>query len=129
MKQATGKFEVKSSPLEVDSLAKDIGLARMKFDKKFEGALIATSLVSMMGIMNGSLGSGSYVALEKVTGELESKKGTFCLQHSSSMNRGKPAQSITVVPDSGTDELAGIEGSMVIDIVEGQHFYTFNYKI
>jgi hypothetical protein len=129
MKQVKGKFEVKSFPLEGDSLASDIGFMRMRFEKRFEGALAGNGVVSMMGIMNREIGSGGYVALEKISGELDSMRGTFCVQHSSTMSKGKPEQSITVIPDSGTGDLSNIRGHMVIDIIEGQHFYTFHYDI
>ena len=73
-------------------------------------------------------GSMAYVALEKVTGTLAGRQGCLVLQHASQMVRGKPFQSIRVVPDSGTDELLGLEGEMQIDIRDGEHFYTFEYN-
>jgi hypothetical protein len=129
MKTVKGSFQVKSSPLENDSTTQEIGAMRMKFDKSFEGSLSAKSIVSMMGIMDRSTGSGAYVAIEKIEGELENKKGSFCMAHSSSMNQGVPQQSITVIPGTGTDELKNISGTMIIDIIDGNHFYTFQYQI
>jgi hypothetical protein len=129
MKQIKGKFEVKSMPLELDSLSKELGLMKMKFEKNFEGELRAISTVSMIGTFSKEINSGGYVAIERIEGELGSKKGSFYLQHSSSMSRGVPTQSISVIPDSGTDQLKGISGNMTIDIIEGQHFYTFNYYL
>ncbi len=129
MTQVKGTFEVQSSPLEADDVTRALGAVRMKFEKRFHGPLTATSFVSMMGVMDRETGSGGYVGLEKVTGELEGKRGSFLLQHSSTMNRGKPRQSVLIVPCSGTDALAGIHGEMVIDIVDGQHFYTLDYDL
>lgn len=129
MKTIKGKFEVKSTPLPLDEDLQSLGAMRMMFEKKFEGALAADGLVSMMGLMNGELGSGGYVALERVTGSVEGRDGSFCLQHSSTMERGKQKQSITVIPDSGTGQLQGISGSMVVEIVKGQHFYNFEYSL
>lgn len=128
-KTIKGKFSVKSQSLEADELTQALGAMRMRFDKQFEGALNATSAVSMLGIMNRELGSGGYVAIEKLTGDIEGKKGSFFFQHSSTMNRGTPSQSIQVLPDTGTDELEGLSGHMVIDIVDGEHFYTFAYEL
>ena len=74
-------------------------------------------------------GSAGYVAMEWVQGSLHGRKGSFVLQHSATMNRGAPAMHITVVPDSGTEALQGILGSLTISIVEGKHHYAFDYTI
>jgi Protein of unknown function (DUF3224) len=129
LKQIKGTFEIQRSPIASDELATTIGFTSAKFEKKFKGPLSATSLVSMMGIMNKELGSGAYVALEKITGQLEGLSGSFALMHSSSMDKGKPKQLISVVPDSATDQLKGLSGNMTIDIIEGQHNYTFDYEV
>jgi hypothetical protein len=129
MPTATGSFAIKSSPLDLADTEKAIGHGRMLFEKTFAGDLVGSSVVSMLGIMNMQLGSGGYVAIEKITATLAGKRGTFLLQHSSQMNRGQPTQSITVVPDSATDDLAGLSGSMTIDIREKQHLYTFEYEL
>jgi hypothetical protein len=128
-KTIKGPFEVKSTPLATDEVCVAVGVMRMRFDKQFSGALEANGIVSMMGMMNQELGSGAYVALERITGTLEGRKGSFSMQHSSSMNRSKPTQAIRVVPDSGTGELLGLKGEMTIDILEGgKHFYNFTYE-
>lgn len=124
-----GSFEIKTSPQANDETSEKIGIMRMSFEKKFSGALDGTGLVSMMGMMNKELGSGAYVALEKFSGTLEGRAGTFCFQHNSKMSRGKTEQSISVVPDSGHGELKGLSGQMTIDISEGKHFYTFEFEI
>lgn len=129
MKKIKGSFAIKSIPEQGDSALNKMGGMKMLFEKDFSGDLKAKSIVSMMGLMNRELNSGGYVALEIVEGVLEGKTGSFVLQHSSLMNRGVPGQSITVVPDSGTLELQGIKGQMTIDILEGQHYYTFEYEL
>ena len=115
--------------MPADDVLQKVGAMRMKFEKKFEGGLVATSVVAMMGMMDQKKGSGGYVALERVVGEIEGLKGSFCLQHSSFMTRGVPLQKIQVIPDTGTDELEGLTGDMVIEIIDSQHYYTFNYEI
>lgn len=129
MKTLKGKFSLTATPLEADQVIKKLGGIQMHFEKEFFGPLEARSSVSMMGVMNKELGSGSYVALERVEGTVDGLRGTFGMQHSSSMNRGKSEQLISIIPDSGTDELKGISGKMVIDIVDGQHYYTFEYSL
>lgn len=128
-KTVKGRFEIKSNPLPVDDITQSIGAMRIAFEKRFIGALDAIGVVSMMGVMNKEIGSGAYVALERITGSLDDLKGSFSLQHSSSMARGIPAQKISVIPDSGTEDLKNLSGEMIIDIVDGEHFYTFNYVI
>ena len=129
MKTVRGKFEIKSTPATADDNIKKMGGMAMTFDKVFSGFIEATSKVSMFGIMNRELGSGGYIALELVEGAIEGKKGSFVLQHSCLMSRGQQEQLIQVIPDSGTGELQGLSGAMKIEIIEGQHFYNFEYGI
>ncbi len=123
--KAVGTFNVKLAPL--DSTEPKIG--RMSIDKVFEGSLSATSKGEMLSLMTDVKGSAAYVAIERVTGTLSGRRGSFALQHNASMDRGKPMQSVTVVPDSGTEELAGLSGSMTIRIEGGKHFYEFVYAV
>lgn len=129
IKQAIGPFEVKLQPQPLSDIARQTGLGRMSLDKHFHGDLEATSHGEMLAFRSSVPGSAGYVAMETVSGTLQGRAGSFVLQHSSSMTRGTPAQSITVVPDSGTGDLLGIAGSMAIDIVEGRHSYRFDYTL
>jgi hypothetical protein len=45
------------------------------------------------------------------------------------MTKGKGDLTITVVPDSGTEELKGITGLVTIKIENGKHFYDFEYSL
>jgi hypothetical protein len=101
----------------------------MFIDKVFEGDLAARSIVLMLAVSTGTEGSAGYVAMERVTGTLHGRPGSFALQHSGTMTRGAPELSVTVVPDSGTDRLAGLTGRMAIDIVDGKHLYDFTYSL
>ncbi len=83
----------------------------------------------MMLAMGNASGSAGYVAMELVTGTLDGRKGTFALQHSGTMARGTPTLHVHVVPDSGTDELAGLSGLLAIEITDGKHRYVFDYSI
>lgn len=126
---ATGTFQVNLTPQADEWNALDQGLGRMLLEKTFAGQLEGTSSGQMLSFRSATQGSAGYVAVEKVTGSLGGKNGTFVLQHSSTMDRGIPNQSITVIPDSGTDELQGLSGSMIIRIEDGQHFYDFEYEL
>ncbi|HEX4065339.1 MAG TPA: DUF3224 domain-containing protein [Acidobacteriaceae bacterium] len=130
MQQATGTFEVKLVPQKADNAqAEAAGLGRMALDKQFDGALAATSQGEMLSILDREKGSGGYVAMERVTGTLDGRKGSFILQHNATMNRGEAEMNIVVVPDTGTGQLAGISGSMTVKIEGGQHYYYFDYSI
>lgn len=123
---AKGPFDVKLVP-QADA---GDGVGRMTLDKRYHGELDASSQGQMLAVMGGIQGSGSYVALERVSGDLGGRKGTFALQHAGTMNRGAQSLSITVVPDSGTGDLAGLAGRMDIRIEpDGKHFYDFEYTL
>lgn len=126
---ATGPFEVKLSPQSAAPGIESANLGRMTLDKHFSGDLEASSLGEMLSAGGSVQGSAGYVAIERVTGVLHGKRGSFVLQHSGTMNRGVPQLTITVVPDSGTDELTGLIGSMQIQIEQGKHFYSFDYSL
>jgi hypothetical protein len=126
---ATGPFDVKLAPQPLTDPS-DPMLARMSIDKQYHGDLEATGKGEMLSAGTPAKGSAGYVAIEKVSGTLHGRKGTFVLQHSATMNRGTPELSITVVPDSGTDELAGLSGKMNIIIAAGgKHSYEFEYRL
>ncbi|MDH3786405.1 MAG: DUF3224 domain-containing protein, partial [Acidobacteriota bacterium] len=74
-------------------------------------------------------GSAGYVAIEQVTGTLHGRRGSFVLQHTGTMNRGAPSLAVTVVPDSGTGDLVGLEGEFTINVEDGKHLYEFNYRL
>ena len=127
--RATGTFDVKLSPQPADAYADGIGLARMTIDKTFAGELEGSSKGQMLSAMGAVKGSAGYVAIERVSGTLAGRRGTFVLQHHATMDRGSPSLTISVVPDSGADELAGLAGTMQIKIEGGQHLYEFTYTL
>ncbi|HEV7492005.1 MAG TPA: DUF3224 domain-containing protein [Rhodanobacteraceae bacterium] len=129
---AAGPFDVNlgPQPLALKDDGEGATRARMSLDKRYHGDLDAISKGEMLSAMTGTEGSAGYVAIEKVSGTLGGRKGTFVLQHNATMTRGTPFLNIIVVPDSGTGELAGLTGSMKIDIAEGgKHFYAFDYRL
>lgn len=124
---ATGTFEVKLNPQ--DDKSGDASLGRMTIDKQWHGDLEGSSNGQMLTAGTTVKGSAGYVAIEKVSGTLKGHKGTFVLQHSGTMTRGEGQLTITVVPDSGTEELQGLTGKMSIKIENGKHFYEFDYAL
>jgi len=122
---------VKVVPQKPDTqIARAANLGRLTIDKRFHGDLEGISKGEMLATQTEVPGSAGYVAMERVTGSLKGRQGSFVLQHSATMSRGTPTSSITVVPDSGTGELKGITGTMTIAVTsDGGHTYEFSYKI
>jgi hypothetical protein len=127
MNKAVGTFHVKINSLPAYNTSEDAKLARMSIDKQFQGDLEGTSQGEMLSAGTDTQGSAGYVAIERVTGTLDGRSGGFVLQHNATMTRGAPYLNIIVVPDSGTGELVGIEGTMNIIIEKGKHSYEFEY--
>jgi hypothetical protein len=126
---ASGTFEVKLTPQAAEE-GTDPSLGRMSIDKQFHGDLEGTSKGFMLSSAATIVkGSGGYVAMERVTGTLKGRSGSFVLQHSGTMTRGTPQLNITVVPDSGTGQLTGISGTFTIKIDAGKHSYDFEYTL
>lgn len=126
---AKGPFEVKLNPQTPDGNFEDATMGRMTIDKQFHGDLEATSKGQMLSAMTDVKGSAGYVAMERVTGTLHGRSGSFVLQHSATMTRGVPQLSVTVVPDSGTGQLVGLAGKMDLIITDGKHSYDFEYTL
>ena len=125
--RATGSFEVQL--MAQPAVHTDAGVGRMSIDKTFSGDLQGSSQGEMLSAMTAVKGSAAYVAIERVTGSLHGRQGSFVLQHTGVMDRGTPRLDVTVVPDSGTGELGSLAGRMAIDIVAGKHLYTFDYSL
>jgi uncharacterized protein DUF3224 len=128
-KHASGEFEVKIVPQKDEGIG-DPTIGRMSVTKVYRGDLEGTGLAQMLtGMAADVKDSGAYVAIERVRGTLHGRKGSFAVHHRGVMTRGAQDLAITVIPDTGTEELAGITGTMTIDIREGKHFYGFDYTL
>jgi hypothetical protein len=130
MTVATGIFEVKINPQSEDK-GEGSTMGRMSLDKQYHGDLEATAKGEMLyASSTGVQGSGSYVAVERVTGKLNGKTGSFALAHKGTMAGGKQQMDIAIVPDSGAGELAGISGTVKIIITaDGKHSYELEYTL
>jgi hypothetical protein len=123
---ASGAFDVKVTPQKDGD---EVTIGRMTLDKQFHGDLEGTGKGVMLAVSTSVKGSAGYVAMEKVTGTLKGRSGSFVLQHSGTMTRGAPQLMVSVVPDSGTGQLLGLTGTMTIKIADGKHSYDFEYSI
>lgn len=127
MQTISGRFEVKMTP-EPGELDAE-GIARFRLDKRYEGALTAEAKGLMTAHQATVAGSAGYVAVERVRGSLDGRSGSFVLQHNGLMWGETRQLSIEVIPDSADGDLAGLRGRMGIRIVDGVHFYDFEYSL
>ena len=128
--RASGSFDVKIVPQPADGRPEAAALGRMTIDKTYHGDLDGTAVGQMLtGMSPTEKTSGVYVAVERVTATLAGRTGSFLLHHTGVMDRGAQSLKITVVPDSGTEQLTGLTGTMAIEIRDGGHFYTFDYTL
>lgn len=127
--RAYGQFEVEITPLQPAIDEDGVSTGRNQIDKQFQGDLDGTSRGEMLTAMIPANQSAAYVAIERVNARLEGRRGTFVLQHTASSTATGQKLLVTVVPGSGTGQLAGITGTMVIEGRAGNHTYTFEYSI
>lgn len=129
--RATGSFDVKVNAAKPDTqVARAANLSRLTIDKRFHGDLEGISKGEMLALQTETKGSAGYVALERVTGKLKGRSGSFVLQHSATMNRGDSRAEISVVPDSASGELRGLSGKMIISVAsDGTHSYEFDFRL
>ena len=128
MPTARGPFDV-TIEAEPPFLEQDgIKLNRNMVRKEYSGDILGKSESQMVAAYTATPGSAGYVAIEHFTGSVGGKSGSFVLQHHGLMERGEAALTVTVVPDSGTGELAGISGMLEIDNDEGRHSYVLEYE-
>ncbi|NVK56761.1 MAG: DUF3224 domain-containing protein [Alteromonadaceae bacterium] len=122
MQRVLGEFIVELTPQQ-----DELDMGRMLINKSFTGELAGSSNGQMLSKRSSVKGSAGYVAIEQFTGQLQGKQGTFSLQHMGIMSKGQQKLTVVVVPDSATGELEGLYGNMQIQIVEGKHYYDFEF--
>jgi len=129
MPSIRGEFDVQAVPQPTEADPNFAGVARLLLDKSFHGPLEAVSRGQMLAV-GGTEGWGVYVAIEQVDGVLEGRRGGFALYHNGTMTPSEGQHlSVMVAPQSGTGQLGGIAGQMAIEIIDGKHFYVFEYDL
>jgi len=129
MAHAKGTFEVKISPQAPEQGVGDPGIGRMAIEKQFQGDMQGQGKGQMLAVGTAIDGSAGYVAMERVEARVHGRQGSFALQHSGTLTRGTPQLSVTIVPDSGAGELAGIAGQLTITVAGGVHAYDLEYSL
>jgi hypothetical protein len=126
---ARGPFEVETTADDGPDDFDGARLGRWTLEKRYHGDLEATSEGRMLTAGTGVEGSAGYVAVERVSGRLQGRVGSFVLLHFGLMGRGEPELRVEVVPDSGTGGLTGLSGRMAIRVGESGHAYEFEYAV
>ena len=123
---AAGTFEIKLAPT---GHAPDESLQSLSLAKTYHGDLEGTSKGEMLASGGPPSTSGGYVAMERITGTLAGRSGSFSAMQLGSMSTGAaPQMTMQIVPGSGTGELSGLYGTMTIAVPGGQHHYTIHYS-
>ena len=125
--QAQGNFDVKITPVAEDKGAGST-LGRMTIDKVFHGDITGTSKGEMLTVSTDA-GSAVYVAVERISGTLHGKQGSFALVHQGIATANGQELAIFVAPDSGSGELVGLTGKMTLDLSGGGHAYILEYSL
>lgn len=110
-------------------VAEGSSLGRMSLDKRYSGDLEAGGRGEMLAARSDVPTSAAYVAIERVSGSLQGREGSFALVHKGVMTREAQRLVIEVVPDTGTGQLKGLTGTLGIRIEDGRHCYDFEYSL
>ncbi len=128
-RKATATFVLDSFDHAPYDEAEGAVLGKARITKTFTGEVEGTSGVEMLGCHNAD-GPAAYVALERLQVRLHGRAGTFVLQHWAGTGvDGAPGMHLTVVPGTGTGELAGITGSAAIRVADGVHTFEIEYAV
>lgn len=127
--RAAGKFDITVTPAAPPIHEGRTAMARMLLDKQYSGELLAAGKGEMLTARTDTKGSAAYVAMERITGTLSGRKGSFVVHHAGVMSGGANQLTVSIVPDSGTEELAGISGHMSLEQIERQHYYELEYVL
>lgn len=121
---ANGRFEIELTPQQDDTAPS----GRMVIDKTYTGGLVGKGVGQMLS-KRTETGDSVYAAIEEFVGEVDGKSGSFTLFHNGVMSKASQELTIFVVAGSGSGELSNISGSLTIEMVDGAHQYTFDYRL
>jgi len=109
-KQAKATFTIESwNEKPYDEMAGTPKLTRATVTKSYQGDIEGEGKVEYL-MMYRTDGSASCMGLERVTGSVGGRSGSFVLQHSGTFEGGVAKVTLTVVPGSGTGDLRGLKG-------------------
>jgi hypothetical protein len=109
--RATGKITVRTyEPAAYDSPAAGPALSRIHVEETFSGDLAGDGVVEFLQASRPD-GTGSFVGIERVTGTIAGRSGSFLLQDAGTLEGGIVSGEWFVIPGSGTGGLAGLRGT------------------
>ena len=104
-------------------------LTRASVTKTFTGDLSGEGHVEYL-MMYASDGSATFVGLERITGELAGKAGSFVLQRTGVFENGVAKETYSVVSGSGTGALRGLRGQGTSAVGHGmEHPFAMSYEL
>lgn len=129
MTTTTGRFDLTSWDEETIDDAEGARLVRARNTKTFSGGITGTSAAELLQAIAGET-AAVYVAVERVTAAVDGRQGTFVLRHSALVHGDAGDMRVDVVPGSGTGDLAGLTGTLTIEMSDaGEHTYSFDYAL
>lgn len=126
---AQGSFETSTSNAPAYESVDDVAFSRSRWQRRFQGDLTGEGQLEMLSARTPRPGSAGYVALERISGVLHGRRGTFALLHMALMAPGQRSLTMNIVPDSGTGELRGISGTMEVSVKDGTRSYRLEYQL
>ncbi|HEX4222285.1 MAG TPA: DUF3224 domain-containing protein [Pseudonocardiaceae bacterium] len=129
---ATGHFDLHDWQEDYYDQTPAAHLARVGNRKTFHGDITGTSTAQLLTVgvpVDGvdEFAGVAYVAIERITGAVHGRKGSFVLRHVADRATG---MTVSVVAGSADGELTGLLGDLLIQRTEdGSHTYTFDYRI
>lgn len=125
---ARGEFEITDWQQEPWDETDGFVLGRAKVTKLFHGdAEGSTSIAHLVLATKGETGV-AYGGLERFAGNLNGRKGGFALQHDAGPET-EGGMRWSILPGSGSGELAGIHGLGSITHDAGKHSYEITYDL
>jgi hypothetical protein len=104
-------------------------LTRASVTKTFTGDIEAESHVEYL-MMYRDDGSATFTGLERITGRIGDKTGTFVLQRSGVFEAGKAKETYSVVAGSGTGQLTGLSGEGNSSVGHGNDLpFSLSYEL
>src|SRR5262245_34486609 len=126
---ATGTFDVKVVQQGTDDKTAGLVLGRWSLEKRLHGDLDAIGKGDMLTAATEAGDSKAYVAIERITGTLHGRAGSFVLLHSATQTPDGQQLTLAVMPGSGTGQMTGLTGTMIIRVEDNVHRYDFEYSL